>query len=220
MKEDTLHNAMKYGVILALLVAFALPGAALGQATGQLSLEARGGVALPAASIADITDLGGTLGGSLVWHFHPNWALRGDVDYMMLDDGEDDFGVVLSPPMDLLFFGGSVEVNFGSPKYQDFPLTFMVNVGAGAMNMKVDDTFDPGHPANAFDHTYLAFQGGAKIGYQLKDWINLFVNGTAYFMVMDSNDSLVFENVSAGVENFDTGWMVPVTAGVRLTFLR
>lgn len=215
-----MHNATKYGVILALLVSLALPGSALGQATGRLSLEGRGGVALPVASMADITDLGATIGGSLVWHFHPNWALRGDVEYMMLDDGADDFGITLSPPMDLLFFGGSVEVNFSSPRYQDLPFTFMVNVGAGAMNLKADETFDPGHPAAAFDQTYLAFQGGAKIGYRITDWINLFVNSTAYFMVMDSNDTLVFENPGAGVENFDTGWVVPVTAGVRLTFLR
>jgi len=215
-----LHNATKYGVILGLLVGFALPGAALGQATGKVSVEGRGGVGLPVASMADITDLGGAFGGSLLWNFHPNWALRGDVDYIMLDDGEDSFGVTASPPMNLLFFGGSVEVNFNSPKYQDLPFTFTAHVGAGAMQMKVDETFDPGHPAAAFDQTYPAFQGGARIGYQIKDWINVFVNGTVYFIIMDSNDTLVFDAVSPEVDNFDTGWVVPVTAGVRLTFLQ
>jgi len=159
-------------------------------------------------------------GGSVLWNFHPNWAVRADVDYMLLDDGRDDFGVLLSPPMDLLFFGGSVEVNFNAPKYQNLPFTFTVNVGAGMMQMDVDETYDLGHPAAGFDHSYPAFQGGAKIGYQIKDWINVFVNGTAYFILMDSNDTLVFVNPDAGVTNFNTGWVIPVTAGVRLTFLR
>jgi hypothetical protein len=190
MKEDTLHNATKYGVILALLLGLVLPGSVLGQATGKVSVEGRGGVAFPVGDMLDITDIGGT------------------------------FGVLLSPPMDLLFFGGSIEVNFNAPKYQNLPFTFTANVGAGMMQMDVDETYDLGHPAAGFDKSYPAFQGGAKIGYQIKDWINVFVNGTAYFILMDSNDTLVFVNPDAGVTNFNTGWVIPVTAGVRLTFLR
>lgn len=215
-----MHNATKYGVILALLLGFVLPGSALGQATGKVSVEGRGGVAFPVGDMLDITDIGGTFGGSVLWNFHPNWAVRADVDYMMLDDGRDDFGVLLSPPMDLMFFGGSIEVNFNEPKYQNLPFTFSANVGAGMMQMDVDETYDLGHPAAGFDYSYPAFQGGAKIGYQIKEWINVFVNGTAYFILMDSNDTLVFVNPDAGVTNFNTGWVIPVTAGVRLTFLR
>ena len=220
-KEETLHNATKYGVLLAVLAMFAVPATGWTQpATGKVSVDLRAGVAIPAGNMAKITDLGGLAGASLMWNFHPNWAIRADFDYMKLDDGTDDFGVVLSPPQDLMFFGGSIEVNFNAPKYQSLPFTFMLNVGAGAMKMKVDDTFDPGHEANDFDHTYPALQGGLKIGYQLKPWINIFVNGTAYFIIMDSNDSLVFVDPDAGVSPFDTGWVLPVTAGVRLTFLR
>jgi hypothetical protein len=195
---------------------FAVPSAGLTQpATGKVSVDLRGGVAIPAGNMATITGVGGLAGASLLWNFHPNWAIRGDFDYMKLDDGTDSFGVVLSPPQDLMFFGGSFEVNFNSPRLATVPLTFMLNVGAGAMKMKVDETFDVGHPASGFDEMYLTFQGGAKIGYQLKPWINIFVNGTAYFMVMDEYDTLVFLN-----PGFDTGWVIPVTAGVRLTFLR
>jgi hypothetical protein len=211
-----LHNATKYGVLLAVLAVFAIPGAGLTQpATGKISVDLRGGVAIPAGNMATITSVGGLAGASAMWNFHPNWAIRADFDYMQLDDGTDSNGVVLSPPQDLMFLGGSFEVNFNGPRLQTMPFTFMLNLGAGVMNMKVDDTFDPGNPANGFDQTYLTFQGGAKIGYQLKPWLNLFVNGTAYFMVMDANDTLVFLNPS-----FDTGWIIPVTAGVRLTFLR
>ncbi len=215
-----MHNATKYGVLLAFLAVLAIPSDGWGQATGKLSFDARAGVAIPAGEMEKITDIGGIAGASLAWNFSPNWAIRADFDYIKLDDGTDEFGVVLSPPMDLMFFGGAIEVNFDAPKFQDLPFTTMVSVGAGMMSMKVDDTFDPGHPANAFDHSYLTLQGNLKLGYQLRPWINIFINGTAYFMIMDSNDSLVFVDPDAGVEPFDTGWVIPLTAGVRLTFFR
>jgi hypothetical protein len=194
---------------------FAIPSAGLTQpATGKVSLDLRGGVAIPAGNMATITDVGGSFGASALWNFHPNWAIRADFDYLGLNKGEDSFGVLLSPPQDLMFFGGSFEVNFNGPRYQDMPFTFMLNAGAGMMQMKVDDTYDAGHPANGFDQSYLAFQGGAKIGYQVAPWINIFVNGTAYFIIMDAADTPVFGFT------FNNGWVIPVTAGVRLTFLR
>lgn len=211
-----MHNATKYGVLLAVLAMFAVPGTGMSQpATGKVSVDLRGGVVIPAGNMATITDVGGAVGASALWNFHPNWGIRADFDYLMLNKGEDGFGVLLSPPMDLMFFGGSFEVNFNGPKYQTMPFTFMLNLGAGAMKMKVDDTYDAGSPANAFDYTYPAFQGGAKIGYQVKPWINIFVNGTAYFILMDAAHT-----PPAFGFTFNNGWVIPVTAGVRLTFLR
>ena len=122
--------------------------------------------------------------------------------------------VLLSPPQTLMFLGGSFEVNFNAQKYATHAFTFMANVGAGAMKMTVDDTYDTGSQANEFDQTYPAFQGGAKIGYQVAPWINIFVNGTAYFILMDSADTQ-----SAFGSAFNNGWVIPVTAGVRLSFL-
>lgn len=210
-----MHNATKYGALLAVLALFALPEPGTAQpATGKVSVDLRGGVAFPAGNLNDISDIGGLAGASAMWNFDPNWAIRADFDYIKLDEDYDSFDNLIGPPLDLMFFGGSFEVNFNSPKYQTMPLTFMLNLGAGAMNMKVDDTFNPSHPANGFDHTYLTFQGGAKIGYQLQPWINIFVNGTAYFMLIDSADTGVYGF------NFDNGWVIPITAGVRLTFLR
>lgn len=210
-----MHNATKYGALLAVLAVMVLPGTGTAQpATGKVSVDLRGGVAIPAGNMATILDVGGVAGASAMWNFHPNWAIRADFDYMKLDDGRNSLGVLISPPQDLMFVGGSFEVNFSAPKLQSYPLTFMLNAGAGMMNMKVDDTFDPGSPANGFDEWYLTFQGGAKIGWQFEPWINVFVNGTAYFMVIDSADTGGFGY------NFDNGWVIPITAGVRLTFLR
>lgn len=211
-----MHNATKYGVLLALVASFGVPSAVQGQSIGKLGVDTRVGVALPAGTMADLTDVGGIAGGSLAWNFTPNWTLRGDFNYMRLDDGADDLGITLSPPMDLMFFGGSVEVNFNAPRLQDLPLTFSVNVGGGVMNMKVDNSFDPGHPANGFDQWYPTVQGGAQIGYQVSDLINIFVRGDAYLILIESGDTAVFPLD----DTFDHGWVIPLTAGVRFTFLR
>ena len=210
-----MHNATKYGVLLAVLAMFAIPSAGMTQpATGKVSVDLRGGVAIPAGNMDTYTAIGGGAGASALWNWNPNWGFRVDFDWMRLNKSEDDFGVLLSPPQNLMFLGGSFEVNFNAPKYQTMHFTFMLNVGAGAMKMTVDDSYDAGNPANTFDHTYPAFQGGMKIGYQIAPWINVFVNGTAYFILMDAADT----NPAFG-NDFNNGWVIPVTAGVRLSFL-
>lgn len=209
-----MHNAMKARALLAAALLLTLPAAARGQEKGHLSIDGRGGVGIPLGTLKDLTDIGGTFGGTLAYHFHRNWAIRGDVDYIMLDDGADVDGVLLSPPQKLLYVGGGFEVKFNAPKYQELPFTFDVNLGAGAMNMKVDDTFSTGNPANAFDHTYLAFNGGAKIGYQVTDWLNLFAQGQAYLILVKSGDTVVFP----GDNEFDHAWVIPVTGGARVNF--
>jgi len=55
-----------------------------------------------------------------------------------------------------------------------------------------------------------------KIGYQVRPWINLFVNGTTYLTLVKSEDTSVFPLP----DTFDHTWLFPVTAGVRLTFFR
>jgi hypothetical protein len=212
-----LQYATKTSALLAIALLIAAP-AANAQEAGQISLEGHAGVGIPAGQMWDLTDPSGSFGGTLAWHFHPNWALRGDFDAILLNDGKDEFDVILSPPMDLIYFGGGFEVNFGRPIWQDVPFTFSVNVGAGVMSMNVDETFDAGHPAAAFDERYFTLNGGARLGYQVSNRLNIFAQGQSYLIIADENDTQVFMDPVAGIEPFDTAWVVPVTAGVRLTF--
>ncbi len=112
-----------------------------------------------------------------------------------------------------------MEVNFNAPRYQDFPLKFMASLGLGSMSMKVDETYDFDHPANGFDHTYLAMQLGAKAGWQVTPWINIFLNSSLYMIFLDDFDTLVWVDGEVLTESFDLGWVIPLTLGARLTFL-
>ena len=148
-----MQYATKTGAPLALALLLAVPGTAAAQVEGTVSVEARGGAAIPVGTMGDLTEWSGTAGGSLAFHFHPNWAIRGDVDWMHLRAGDNEFAFngIASPPMDLLFFGGGIEVNFSRPKYQDVPLTFAAHLGAGVTQMEVDSSWLPSHPAALFD---------------------------------------------------------------------
>jgi hypothetical protein len=215
-----LHYATKTGAALALALLLAVPVTGTAQVDGILSVEGRGGVVFPIDTMDDLYDWSGTAGGSLVWHFNPNFALRGDIDWMHLRAGEnpDAFNGIASPPADFLYFGGGIEVNFSRPKFQDVPLTFLANLGAGVTQWSVDSGWLPAHPASSFDGTYLTFRGGGQIGWQFSPLINGFVGVQGLLILPDEEDTLDFADSAAGIESFQTAWLLPVTAGIRLTF--
>lgn len=219
-----MHYATKTGAALAAALLLALPGVGRAQMyDATVSVQVQGGLGIPLDTFDDINDVGGDVGGTLVWHFHPNWGLRGDVDYIMLNEGETEGGLLVAPPVDMLYLGGGVEVNFSPPKYQDLPFTFGANIGAGAMAYDVDETFAALHPAGAIDATYLAFNGGGRVGYQITPTINLFVQAQGYLVVFDEADSQAYvawtgSQGLTGLETFDVLWVMPVTGGIRLSF--
>lgn len=216
-----MHYARKTRVLLAALLVFGVPAGAAAQVSGTVSVDVHAGLSIPLGTLDDLTATGGAYGAGLAWHFHPNVAIRGDVLLMELDNGRSDSGLLLSPPVDLMYFGGGLELNFNAPLYQDLPLSFAANLGAGVTQFNVDETFDGTHPANGIDEGYLTFTGGGQIGYTVHRGssvaFNLFVKGQPYVILTDSSDMIPYATLLT-VEPFDHVWVLPVTAGVRLTF--
>jgi hypothetical protein len=44
------------------------------------------------------------------------------------------------------------------------------------------------------------------------------VSVQGFMILVDEEDSRVFEDPIAGIESFQTAFVIPITAGVRLTF--
>ncbi|MGD8494998.1 MAG: hypothetical protein PVF05_02340 [Gemmatimonadales bacterium] len=216
-----MHYARKTRVLLAALLVFGLPAGAAAQVSGTFSVEGNAGVSIPLGTLGDLTSSGGAYGGGLAVQLTPNVALRGDLLLVKLDNGRSESGVLLSPPVDLLYYGGGVEVNFNAPLYQDLPLTFAANLEAGWTNMDVDETFSASHPANGIDQGYLTFSFGGQIGYTVYRGssmdVNLFVKGQSYLILTDSNDMIPYATL-LGEAPFDHVWLLPITGGFRLTF--
>lgn len=216
-----MHYARKTRVLLAALLVFGVPAGAAAQVSGTVSVDANAGLSIPLGTLGDLTSTGGAYGGGLAFHVTPNVAIRGDVLLIKLDNGRSESGLLLSPPVDMLYYGGGLELNFNAPLYQDLPLTFAANLEAGWTNIDVDETFSSTHPANGIDDGYLTFSFGGQVGYTVYRGssvaLNLFAKGQAYLILTDSNDMIPYAAL-LGVEPFDHVWVLPITAGVRATF--
>jgi len=215
-----LHFARKTRVLLAGLLVFSLPAAATAQSS-DFSVDVHGGLSTPLGVLGDLTSNGGAYGAGLVWHFSPHVSIRGDFLVQKLDNGLADSGLLLSPPVDLTFFGGGVELNFSSPLYQDEPMTFTMNVGAGVTSMDVDETFSPINPANGIDASYFTLTFGGQVGYQVirtgSTKLNIFFKAQPYLIFVDSADMLPLSGL-LGSDPIDSMWVLPLTVGARVSF--
>ena len=77
-----MHYATKAGVLLAGALLFSLPSMAAAQEDpdkGHVWLAARGGVAIPAGPMSDITKIGGSADLQIAYAFNRFWSLYADV---------------------------------------------------------------------------------------------------------------------------------------------
>lgn len=209
-----MHFATKLGALLAtgaFLVGLPSPAAAQ-RHEHKVNVDGWGGVALPSGALDRVADVGAAFGGGLAWRFHPHFAVRGDVEVALLTEVSTG-GVQVYAPMDLVHFNGGVEINFPEPSYQHTPLTFSLNLGAGATRMQADATaFVP-----TFEATYFTLNSGMKIGYQVHEKVNVFARGALYLIVTDEDETAVFTGTPIPLDAFSEAWSVPITLGVRLT---
>lgn len=191
-----------------------------GQETETASVGLRAGPAIPAGALQDIAGFGASVGGTLAYHFHPNFSVRMDVDAEWLDDRRDSFGNVIAPPTTLLHFGGGIGVNLPDPRWQHLPLSFGVNLGVGATRFSSEGNLE-GRPFE-FEEVYFTAYGGSELGYELSETVTIYTSGRAYLAFADEGDTVVFAERSstgrspAAVEPFESVWSFPVTVGVRL----
>ena len=202
-----------------------LPAGASAQVSGTFSVDGNAGVSIPLGTLGDLTSTGGAYGGGLSIHFTPNWALRGDLLLIKLDNGRSESGTLLSPPVDMLYYGGGIEVNFNAPLYQDLPLTFAANLEGGWTNVDVDETYSASNSANGLDQGYFTISFGGQVGYTVYRGsafdLNLFAKGQAYLILTDSNDMFQYYGPALTALQADAPdhvWVLPITAGARFTF--
>lgn len=187
-----------------------------GPGANTFSLDVGGGLVTGLSDLDEITDAGGSVGGGIAWHFTPRVGLQGAVDYQTLSGGEDEAGN-LAPDMTLLHATGGLEVRFFDPD-GDTRWNGTLDLGAGVSNLETDDRLDTGAPSPVtFDQTYLSFRGSTKLGYQATPSVNVYLEPKIYLVAADREDTAVFSTVFTGIRDFDTAWVLPVHAGVRIT---
>jgi hypothetical protein len=219
---ETLSTGLRVATAAAVAALLATSGlsaqddGAPGPTANSLSLDVGGGVVTPISALDEITDAGGSAGAGIAWHISPRIGLQGAVDYQTLSGGEDEAGN-LAPDMTLLHATGGIEVRFFDPDGEN-PWNGTLNVGAGISNMEAAENLDTGAASPiTFDQTYLSFRGSTKLGYQATSSVNVFLEPKIYLVATDREDTAVFSTAFTGVRDFDTAWLIPVHAGVRIT---
>lgn len=217
----TVTNAA--GPVLAAALLISLPAVAGAQMRAgfpsgdRISLRVRGGSALPAGEeLKQITDAAGTVGAGVALHFHRTFALRGDVNVEWLDATSEGPGGTSFPGLTLYHLTGGIEANFWQDDEALRPLTSTVHVGGGVTRMEAD------RPLQRFEETYPTITMGASGGYQVTEYVNIFVEYQAFLMIADSDDTVIFRNrlpeeLRADFQAFTDTWSNTVTLGTRLT---
>lgn len=195
---------------------WAAPAAAQ-QSHQRLSVDPRAGVAFPVGDLADVHEAGFTGGVGLAYAFHPNVAVRGDLDVSVLDDESQAFGVVLAPTLTMVHFHGGLEFDFVRPGDQALPLTLRWGVGGGGTSMSASREFPDGEDVN-FSQTYPSVNSAVKIGYAFSSGVEAFVDGRMNLVFADELEVAELVKRIPNFEPFGTIWSAPVTAGVKLTF--
>lgn len=210
------------GAILPALAAAALlfgpaaldaQDADLGPAAGALSVDARGGVAIPVAEMDAVAQTGASFGGGVALHLSRRVALRADAEYQLLTGARTSDGVLFADMSSLNLTGG-LEVHFIDPATR---WTGTLAFGAGISTLDTEGTTDDGTaaPVDA-DLTNLAFRGGSQLGYQVSDRLGVYLEPAVYLVAFDRDETRPFGTATDDVSAFDVTWTIPLQAGVRV----
>lgn len=208
------------GAALALAVAAALaPADAQAQgAEHPWSIDARGGIAVPAGDLSDAVDVGPSFGLGIAYRIHPRIALRvdGDLDVYSGADLETAGGQVELPDLNLWHYNAGLAFEVTRPGASPWDVT--ANLGAGAT------TFDGDAPAGGgstvddggLSETYFTANGGLRVGYDVHESVNVYAGGQWYLAFTDEEDTAGVAGPEA--QGFDTASSIPLTLGVKIRF--
>lgn len=198
---------------VALLCGLALPGAAQQPVT----FDASGGVGVPVADFADMADPGPVFSVAIGYGVHERVDVRiegGGALYSPTDYPTGQPG----PQMDFFRYGLEGLVHVLGP---DQPFTLDVSVGGGGSVLVTSETpVSSGGLVQVIDLSshYPAVSGGLRVGYDVNEQVNFFLQGTSHWTFADEEDLEPFAFLDPALEGASTIWDVPVEAGASFTF--
>ena len=202
-------------VSLAAAVALVTVTVSAEPATGQdseISVDPRAGLEFPVGGLSEIHSFGFTGGVGVSFAIHPHINLRGDFDAGILNEKSG----IQTPSLTVLHYNAGIEFDFTAPEFQEFPLSFRWNLGAGATTLTGDESFAGAEDVD-FSQTYPSITTGAKIGYALTPRIELFAGGSLHLIFAEESETVELFKNAPGRQPFGNTWSAPVTLGVDLS---
>lgn len=218
--------------IPALALAFILSLAASDGAAAQerpVDFDARGGIALAAGNLGDATD-----GVAPSFNVGFNFGLTDRLLLRVTGGADMHEGIDLGEPVgnegvnDLEF--NLIHFHAGGFYYllerEDRGAFATLTGTAGLTNLNIPRVATSvGTDAIEFEISELYFSaaGGLSLGYALHEQVDLFLDGHAFVVFADEEDTadvvqVVNDVGDESVDGLGTMWSVPVTAGIRLHF--
>ncbi len=216
----------KLGLVLGAVAAFAiLPARADAQFIRYSpvfwSFEGGAGIAFPLGDLGDVAESGPSFGLAASYFLNPRFALRGEGS---VDLYGEPSGATIDPDLRIWHFTGGFEYHIADPTGG---LLFAFDLGLGGVTFdtnvfQVRDFPNTGDTATgSFQKTYLAANGGLKLGYNFArhsqtgtPMVAIFIQGDLHLMFADDQDSALLA-AAFGQTGFNTVYAVPVTAGLR-----
>ena len=200
---------------MAALLVFGMVGTA-GAQQG-ISVEARGGIAIPTSDLSDLADSGPSFGVGINFPLNNRLSLRVDGDVDLLSGNDASGTGPEGPDINLYHYGAGLEyalVEQGASRWG-----IDINVGAGATTFDADD-FDVMGTTVDFSETYFTANGGLTLNYRVSPSVNVFLGGQAFIMFADEDDTAVFAAINSDIDpaGFDNVVTIPVTAGFQVFF--
>lgn len=198
---------------MAAFLVFGMVGSA--EAQQGVSIEARGGIAIPTSDLSDLADEGPSFGVGISFPLNNRLSVRidGDVDLL---SGKDASGTgPEGPDINLYHYGAGLEYALVQPGASRWGID--INVGAGATTFDADD-FDVMGTMVDFSETYFTVNSGLTVGYQVSPSISAFIGGQAFIMFADEDDTAIFSAINSELDpaGFDNVVTIPLTAGIKI----
>lgn len=202
--------------IVSALVAGTLLTAAGASAQQRLTVEGRGGVAVPAGRLADLTDVGPNMGVQIGYPMGGRLAvnLEGDLDLLQ--------GAKLTsstaPDMRLWRYGAGLEAKLIEPRGRNERWTVTSNLAVGATTVDSEQFLVPNTTTRRdFTHTYFTSGVGMRVGYAMNSRLSAQLGARAHWMSTSSKDTQVLRSLDpARLKAFSSAWTLPITLGLHI----
>lgn len=206
----THRHASRLATALACLAV--LPAAAASQMDeSTVDLSVRAGPSMPAGDLAEVTDVGPSIGADVAFWINDHFAVTVDASSDMLRGDERSAAL---PDVQLHHYGAGLEADI-MPRTSPVSFTLIGGGGATTVQTNMIESSEPSTP----DHiaqTYFGVNAGAEAGYEVSDNIALALRGGAYFAFTDALDLSPLSDLSPNVDGFDSMVTLPLTLQVEV----
>ncbi len=181
------------------------------------SFEGGAGLALPMGDLGDTAESGVTFSFGAAYFLNPRLALRAEGGLDLL--GTTGTTATTDPDLQIWHFTGGFEYHLTDPTGNTM-IAFDLGLGGANFDTSIFTAADGS--LGAFQNTYLAANGGLKLGYNFARHgatgtpiATIFIQGDIHVMFADEAETARYASLAGNTTGFGTAIEVPITAGIR-----